>query len=215
MSYPIHENDRERMELRKENERLRAQVEELTGKRDDRLAKAAEAGEAIADLHKQVIAARAEAIADLHKQVIAARAEAIADLHKQVIAARAQVEELTRERDGWQKAAELSERVAAVEVRTARAATEREAVERCAAHLDRKAAGDRDDKRAALLEESADELRSLLSPAPPAPDANCITTPDGGCIGTGCMHDVRDAEGELTGEGYIMAGTGRRAGRGE
>ena len=200
MSYPIHENDRERMELRKENERLRAQVEELTGKRDDRLAKAAEAGEAIADLHKQVIAARAEAIADLHKQVIAARA---------------QVEELTRERDGWQKAAELSERVAAVEVRTARAATEREAVERCAAHLDRKAAGDRDDKRAALLEESADELRSLLSPAPPAPDANCITTPDGGCIGTGCMHDVRDAEGELTGEGYIMAGTGRRAGRGE
>lgn len=23
------------------------------------------------------------------------------------------------------------------------------------------------------------------------PDANCITTPDGGCIGTGCMHDVK------------------------
>lgn len=28
--------------------------------------------------------------------------------------------------------------------------------------------------------------------AEPAPDANCITTPDGGCIGGPCMHDAKE-----------------------
>lgn len=38
-------------------------------------------------------------------------------------------------------------------------------------------------------------IRAALGEAwPPreTPDARCITTPDGGCVGDGCMHDVKE-----------------------
>lgn len=45
-------------------------------------------------------------------------------------------------------------------------------------------------------EQAADGVRRVARP-----DARCVTIPDGGCVGIGCMHDLRDelrAEQERT-----------------
>lgn len=43
-----------------------------------------------------------------------------------------------------------------------------------------------------------DEVVSLLSTAQPvAPDKNCITLPNGDCVGKGCMHDIAQIEANM------------------